>query len=244
VGLFVYTNVRLFAGGCDFTARSNKVELAAEFQEKDSTTFGSAGWKEVMGGIGSAALAAEGFWEAGDASMVDDDAWSSMGSVGGYTVCPHAANAGDLAWTLNALRAQYKLGGAVGDIAPFSTAVSSSWPLGRGKVLHPPGTARTATGSGTAVELQAAAAGQYLYATLHVLSISGTSTPTLTARVQSDVDNTFGSPTTQITFSAATAIGGQIARVAGPITDTWLRADFTISGTNPSFLFVLAAAVK
>lgn len=244
MGIFVLTNVRMFGGGCDFTARSNKVELAAEFESKESTTFASAGWKEFMAGLGSAALAAEGFWEAGDTGMVDDDAWASMGSVGGYTVCPHGAAVGDLAWTLNALRAKYKLGGQVGDIAPFSTAVSSSWPLGRGKVLHPPGTARTATGSGTAVELQATATGQYLYSTLHVLSVAGTSTPTLTVRLQSDVDNTFGSPTTQITFSAATAIGGQISRVAGPITDTWLRGDWTISGTNPSFLFVLAAAVK
>ncbi|HCT81754.1 MAG TPA: hypothetical protein DGT23_35275 [Micromonosporaceae bacterium] len=244
MGIFILTNVRLFAGGCDFTARSNKVELAAEVEEKDSTTFNSAGWKEVLGGLGSAALAAEGFWEAGDASMVDNDTWSSLGSVGGYTVCPNGAAAGDLAWTLNALRAQYKFGGAVGDIAPFSTAVSSSWPLGRGKVLHPPGTARTATGSGTAVEVAAVPSGQYLYATLHVLSVSGTATPTITVRVQSDDASGFPSATTQITFTAATAIGGQIQRLAGPITDTWFRADWTISGTSPSFLFVVGLGIK
>lgn len=245
MGLFVLDNARLFAGGCDFTAVSNKVELAAEYEEKDKTTFASAGWKEVMAGLGMAALAAEGFWEAGDLSLVDNDAWASMGAVGGYTVCPDGAAVGDLAWTLNAMRAKYQFGGTVGDVAPFTMAAASSWPLGRGKVLHPPGTARTASGDGTAVEYQAAAEGQYLYATLHVLSVAGTDTPTFTAIVESDVDALFdGSETTQISFDPATAIGGQIKRAAGPITDTFYRLSWTISGTNPSFLAVAAVSVK
>ena len=244
MGIFVLDNARLFAGGCDFTSRSNKLELAVDYEVKKSTNFGSAGWEEVMGGLAQSALAGEGQWEAGDLAKVDDQLWAAQGAVAGYTVCPDSAAVADLAYLTQALQAKYQLGGQVGEIAPWQAAFAGRWPLARGKVLHPPGTARTATGNGTAVELAAVPDGQHLYSTLHVLSVSGTSTPTITVKIQSNADNTFGSPTDQITFSAATAIGGQISRVIGPITDTWFRATWTISGSSPSFLFVVGLGIK
>ena len=244
MGIFVQTNVRLFVGGADLTSRSNKVELAADVEEKDATNYGSSGWKEVLGGLFSTAVMGEGQWEAGDLGKVDDDAWAALGAVHGYTICPDAANVASVAWLSQALRAQYKLGGQVGDIAPWTWSAAGAWPLARGRVLHPPGTARTASGSGTAVEHDAVSATQYLYGSLHVLSVAGTATPTITVVIESDVDGVFATPTTQISFTAATAIGGQIKRTAGPITDTFYRASWTISGTNPSFLALVAVGVK
>lgn len=244
MGIFVQTNVRLFVGGADLTSRSNKVELASDVEEKDATNYGSGGWKEVLGGLFSTAVMGEGQWEAGDLGKVDDDAWAALGTVHGYTICPDGADVDDPAWLSQALRTQYKLGGQVGDIAPWTWSAAGAWPLARGRVLHPPGTARTASGSGTAVEHVAVSATQYLYATLHVLSVSGTATPTITVTVESDVDGLFASPATQISFDAATAIGGQIKRTAGAITDTFYRVTHTISGTNPSFLYIAAVGVK
>ena len=90
----VLTNVRLFASAVDLTGFSNKCELQAEVEEKDATTFGSGGWKEVKGGLASATSQAEGLWEAGDPSKVDDALWSQLGGVGPYTVCPDTADAG------------------------------------------------------------------------------------------------------------------------------------------------------
>lgn len=245
MGMFVQFNVRLFAGGADFTSRSNKVELAVDFEEKDATNFGSAGWKEVLGGLATSALVGEGQWEAGDAGKVDDQLWSALGTVAGFTVCPDTANVGALAYLTQVLQAKYTLGGQVGDIAPWNAAFAGAWPLARGVVLHPPGTARTSTGSGTAVQVSTVPSGQYLYATLHVLSVSGTGPPSLTVRIQSDDSGAFSSPTTQITFNAATALGGQIQRLAGPISpDNWYRADWTISGGSPSFLFLVGLGIK
>lgn len=245
MGIFVQTNVRLFVGGADLTSRSNKVELASEVEEKDVTNYGSGGWKEVLGGLFSTAVGGEGQWEAGDLGKIDDDAWAALGAVHGYTICPDTADVASVAWLSQAMRAQYKLGGQVGDVAPWMWAAAGSWPLARGKVLHPPGTARTVTGDGTAVEHVAVSATQYLYATLHVLSVAGTDTPTITVTVESDVDALFdGSETTQISFDAATAIGGQIMRAAGPITDTFYRVTHTITGTDPSFLYIAAVGVK
>lgn len=244
MGVFVQENVRLFAGGADLTSRSNKVEFAAEVEAKESTNYGSQGWKEFLGGLANSALGGEGQWEAGDLGKIDDQAWAAMGAIGGFTVCPDGASVGSPAWLIKAMQATYKLGGTVGDVAPWATAASGTWPVPRGVVLNPPGTARISTGSGTATQITAVTAAQNLYATLHVLSVAGTSSPTITVKIQSSVDNTFASPTDIITFVAATAIGGQMLRAAGPITDTWFRATWTISGSSPSFLATIAAGVK
>lgn len=239
------TGVRLFAVGADLTGASNKVELGAEFEEKDKTTYGSNGWKEVMAGLGSAEIQGEGFWEAGDESLVDDASWSQLGGSGPWTVAPVAATPGDLAYLVKALRCDYQFGGQVGDIAPYKAKAVSTWPLVRGQVAHNPATARTSSGDGgTGANLGAVAAGQSLYASLHVLSVSGT-TPTLDVVIESDTADTFGSPVTQLSFTQANAIGGQILRTDGTaITDTWFRAKWTIAGTTPSFLFAVAFGIQ
>lgn len=238
---FVLLNTRLFAGGVDLTTRNNKVELGADVEEKDSTAFqpeGTQVWKEVLGGLRSANLNASGQWEAGDASKVDNETWSDLGGVIPWSACPVGAAEGSLAWLTSALRSEYKLGAAVGDVAPWDAKAAGKGALVRGTVAHPPGTARTATGTGTAVNLGALSASQKLYASLHVVSVAGT-TPSITVSIESDDAQAFTTATTRHTFAAATAVGGQSARVAGAVTDTWWRPAWTISGTTPSFLFLL-----
>ena len=65
--------------------------------------------------------------------------------------------------------------------------------------------------------------------------MSGTSTPTVTFKLQSDDNASFTSPTDRITFTDITAIGSDFQSVAGAITDDYWRLNYTISGTNPSF---------
>ncbi|MEV6614266.1 hypothetical protein AB0N31_10660 [Streptomyces sp. NPDC051051] len=241
----VLLNVRTFAAGVDLTGASNKIELSAEVEDKDSTNYASQGWTEVLGGLRSAELSGEGQWEAGDPSKVDDSSWAHLGTVIPWSVSANnGAAVGDLAYFMAALRSDYKLFEAVGEVAPWSGTAKSSWPLVRGQFAHPPGTARTATGTGTALNLGVVAAGKRLYAALHVLSVAGT-TPSLTARVESAPDNTFAAPTTRATFTAATAAGGQVARTDGTaITDSWWRIAWTITGTTPSFLFVASLGIQ
>jgi hypothetical protein len=247
VSKFVLLNSRIFAGAVDLTSNSNKVELSEDREDKESTNFGSAGWKEVLGGLASTTLNASGQWEANDATKVDDDQFANLGTLGGWSVIPAASSAtvaaGDLAWLVKALRCKYMIGDQVGNVAPWSGENKGTSPLVRGSVLHPPGTARTTTGSGTAVQIGAVAATKSLYAALHVYSISGTATPTITVKVQSDDNSGMTSPTDRITFTAATAVGGQYSSVAGAVTDDWWRITWTISGTNPSFLLVATAGI-
>ncbi|MEU5094946.1 hypothetical protein [Streptomyces sp. NPDC020996] len=245
MGKTVLTNVRCFAVGVDLTGVSNKIELSSEVETKETTNYGSGGYKEVVGGLASAEISGEGQWEAGDLTKVDDASWAQLGGVGPWSVSANnAAAVGDLAYFTQALRCNHKIGDAVGEVAPWTASAKSSWPLVRGQFAHPPGTARTATGTGTGLNLGAVAAGKRLYASLHVLSVAGT-TPSLTARVESSADNTFAAPTTRLTFTAATAVSGQALRTDGTaVTDTWWRVAWTITGTTPSFLFTAALGIQ
>lgn len=241
---FVLLNARLFAVGADLTGASNKIELTSEVEDKETTNYYSSGYKELLGGLGSAEVTAEGQWEALDSTKVDNASWAQLGGVGPWTVCPDNAAVGDLAYLTQCLRSSYSLGGSVGDVAPWSGKGASAWPLVRGQMAHPAGTARTSTGTGTGVQLGAVTAGKRLYAALHVLSVSGT-TPSITARIESDDNSGFTTPTTQLTFTAATTAGGEALRTTGSaITDTWWRIAWTISGTTPSFLFAASFGIR
>lgn len=238
----VLLNSRAYANAVDLSGVANKAEISGEYEVKDVTTFGSAGNKEVLAGLGSAKVAMEGFWEAGDAMKVDNDAWANLGGAGPWTFCPVGVATSDVAYFVRAVETGYDLGGQVGDVAPFKAEAQSSWPLVRGQVALVPGTARTASGVGVSLQLGAVPAGKSLYAALHVISVSGT-TPSATFRIESDNATGFPSAATVITFNAATAVGGQIARVVGPTTDDWFRAAWTISGTTPSFLAIVALGI-
>lgn len=239
----IFTDVRIFAGGADLTGASNKCELKAEVEDKDVTTFESAGWGEVIGGLKTGEFNAEGYWETGDDGKVDNSTWGYLGQSVALSVGPLAATVGSLAYIMKTLRKDYTFLGEVGEVAPWQASGASNWPLVRGVFAHPPGTARTSTGNGTAVEIVAVPAGSRLYAALHVLSASGTS-PTLDVTVESDVDNTFSTATTQLTFTQAAGISSEILRTNGDaITDTWYRITYTIGGTDPSFTFVSALGV-
>ena len=245
---FVLRGCRLFTGGADLTSRNSKLELSCEIEEKDVTAFNPDSdteiWTELIGGLASTKATAEGQWEAGDSGKVDDVSWADLGGLSAWTATPGAATVGNLAWLLYAMRGSYELGGSVGDVAPWKADASGTWPLVRGVILHPPGTARTATGDGTAVEHVAVPAGKNLYAALHVLSVAGTATPTITVAIESDIADDFtGDEVERIEFAAATAAGGQILRVPGAIADTWYRATWTVTGGSPSFLFVVSLGV-
>lgn len=240
---FVLTDVRLFAGGADLSGATSKAELKAEFEDKDVTNFRSGGWKETLAGLAAAEISGEGYWEAGDPGVVDDAAWALLGGRGPWSVGPTDATVGALAYFTYAMQADYTLGDAVGEVAPWKATAKSSWPLVRGQFIHPPGTARTSSGEGTAVQMGAVTAGKRLYAALHVLSVSG-STPSLTVEIESDSTADFDDdPQTRLSFSAASTAGGQILRSGTADADTWYRPKWTISDTNPSFMFVVALGI-
>src|SRR5262245_5304488 len=61
----------------DLSARTSKIELTAEVEEKDMTTYASLGWKEVQGGLASGSLGV-GFKQDVAAAQIDSIMWPLM----------------------------------------------------------------------------------------------------------------------------------------------------------------------
>jgi hypothetical protein len=238
----VLTDVRLYVAGADLTGYSNKIMVGAKAEALDRTTFASAGNKERVGGLFDGNADMEGFWQAGDDGQPDDLFFANLGvATVPLTAAPTEGAVADLAYLTRALETQYSPGGKVGDLAAWTANAMTNWPLVRGQILHPQGTARTSTGTGTAVQLGAVDSSHALYVTLHVLSYVDGS---LTVAIDSDDNSGMSSAVTQGTFAAATALGGQTIKVAGGITDDWWRASWTITGgSTHSFLFAVAAGI-
>lgn len=89
----VLTSTFLSLGGTDLSAYTFKVEVTAEVEEKDVTTFGSSGWKVVLGGIKSAQLAIS--WRNDITnSALDSILWPFFGTVQTFEVRGTSAIAG------------------------------------------------------------------------------------------------------------------------------------------------------
>lgn len=246
---FTLTNVRFFAGGADLTTNANKAEISYEVEEKDATAFSASAtlgtWHESIGGISSSQISGSGQWDAADIPtnipmLPDDASFAFIGTQQAVTICPQTAAAGAVAYCGGYLRQNYTVGGSVGDLAPWQGNWMGSFVPGRGYITVPPA-AYTATGLGTGVQLPALGVNDFVTVTMHVLSLAGT-TPGVSAVVQSATANTFAGATTRgVAFTSQTVQGGQVQRIRGPITDTWWRLSYTITGTTPSI--ILASAI-
>jgi hypothetical protein len=67
-------------GGNDLSTYANKAEVTVEVEEKDTTTYGSLGWKEVLGGLKSGGVALE-FKQDFAATKLDSIMWPLLGTV-------------------------------------------------------------------------------------------------------------------------------------------------------------------
>lgn len=240
----VLFDARIYWATADLTGAGNKIQFSANVVDLDMTNFASGGWNERVGGTFDGLFEPEGFWQAGDLSMPDDMLWAQLGSATvPVTIAPTLGTLGSLAYLSRVTQTEYKPGAARGTLLAWTASGKGDRPVARGTIMHPQGTARTSTGVGTGQQIGAVSAAQRMYCNLHVFSIAGTSTPTITVKLQSSVDNTFASPTDRIIFTASTALDSQHSSVLGAITDTWWRAVWTISGTTPSFLFNVTAGV-
>lgn len=241
----VFLDTRIFCSGADLSGWTNKVEIGDEAEDKKITNFRSGGAEECIAGISNVSVMAEGQWEAGSLAMPDDTFWGNRRVIEPWSVAPSGDSdlaAGGLMYLTRALRTKMALFDAVGEVAPWSASAAGSGVLVRGRAMNALGTARTTTGTGTVVDFGTGpSAAQSVYANLHVVSISGTATPSITVAIQSDDNVGFSSPTTQGTFNARTTIGGQALKVASPGTaERYWRLSWTISGTTPSFLFMVS----
>ncbi|MET9876575.1 phage tail tube protein [Actinacidiphila glaucinigra] len=124
----VLTSEYLSIGGTDLSNFTSKAEVAVEVEEKDVTTYGSAGWKEVIGGLKSGTIAIE-FKQDFAASQLDSIMWPLFGTVVAFEVRPTSAVVGtsNPKWTGSLLvKAWNPITGSVGDEASVSVSYPTS----------------------------------------------------------------------------------------------------------------------
>lgn len=232
---------KLIVGKYDFSAKMSALDLNYGAEALDDTTFGK-NTQSSVGGLKNIQFQYDGLFEPG-VGGVDEVFFGNVGlAENPVTISPLALAEGDLAYFFKSMQSKYAPGGSVGQLLKFQVSGGAqNSPLVRGTALH--NATRTVSGNSTALQLGAVSALQQLYAALHVLVVSGT-TPALVVKVQSSATQGFGTPNDRITFASQNSANAVWATpVAGAITDTWWRINYTITGTTPSFQFVVPVGI-
>lgn len=223
----VLTNVRLFVDGAELSGQMNATAIEYGVDALDATTYG-ADTRTHAGGLRTTTMSHQGYWNATE----DAHMFARVGPKAVVTVCPDTAADGKPAYLEEVIHSTYTLGGAVGELLPFSFDAEAAGSLVRGTVLKTPSQV-TGNGNGTGQQLGTVAAGSRFCAALHITQIA---TGTLTVTIQSDDNAGFSSPITRHTYTAATTPGAEFAIVAGAISDDYWRAVWTLTGGSATFI--------
>lgn len=238
---FALTDTDIFAGALDASCFGNTVELTADGETVDATTFCSAGWRVMIPGLRTWSATFGGPQDLAATTIANtqtpDEVYAlTVGTAYPLMFVPSGNAVGSVAYGASGLLDSYTpLSGSVGDLAEHNTSwgpATTNMPLVRG--VFATSQTVTATGNGTGHLLGAVTASQRVYAGVHFLTAGGT-TPSITVILESDDNAGFTTPTTVATFTAATTRSAQWTSVAGAITDTYWRLRWTVSGTSPSF---------
>lgn len=230
--------------GLELAAHGKNVILETTVSPLDTTGLATTGWVSVIGGNKSAKIDMTLMQDV-TAGSVDDALFDVLGQADvPHSICTPSAD-GSLAYLFRGIPLTYTpIEGAPGELAMARlSGNSSTGGVVRGLMLHPGSASRSSSSTGTGRQLGAVTSDKRLYAALHVLSVAGSSTPTLTVKVQSDDNAGFTSATDRITFTGATAVGSQWSSVAGAITDDYWRVSYTLSGSSPVFAFAVTAGI-
>ena len=242
---FALTNLHLAVDQLNMSCFANQVDVMADADELDVTTFCGGGYRQRITGLAMFNLTAAGFQDyvsPAPGSVLDASTdLVSPGVSRTFTVSPQGDTVGNVAYFGTTKATSFtELSGAVGEVAAFSLDLAGVSRLSRGQMLHPV-TAETATGSGTASAFTTPTASQSLLASFHVHSVTGTGS--IVMNVQTDDNSGFTSATTRIASSSFTAVGAEVKSLAGALAgETHIRVIWTITGFT-SVTFSVAAGV-
>lgn len=122
--------------GTDLSAYTSKVELTAEVEEKDVTTFTSLGWKTLLGGLKSGSLSLTWKNDITD-NALDEILWNTLtlGAVTTFEVrsVNTSATSSNPKYTGQVLiKTLMPIAGSVGDVNEQSVTFPTSGAISRG----------------------------------------------------------------------------------------------------------------
>ncbi|WP_030387070.1 hypothetical protein [Streptomyces sp. NRRL S-241] len=118
----------LSINGNDLSDYARKAEVTVEVEDKDVTTYGSLGWKVVLGGLKSGEVAAE-FLQDVAATKIDSIMWPLLGTVVPFEVRADsgAVSTSNPKYTGNLLvKAWNPIEGSIGDEASVGVSYPTS----------------------------------------------------------------------------------------------------------------------
>lgn len=253
----VLTNAKILVDEFDLTGDFNAVSLKDNAELQENTVFG-IGTKRFAGGLQATEFGAGGFLNLSNTANAEGEdmvVFPRVGLAGKIITVSDAGVEGDTAFAFRAAVGEYTLMNAsVGEMAKFDLSASSGRgpvpsfgsnrpTLGRGVALaNKLGAAQiSGNGSGTAFQLGAVTTGKYIWASLHIIKITGGGT--LTLILQRDTVG-FPSPVTYTTFPSVGVGSAFLQWDATTTTDDYWRANWTLTGASPTAQFFMAAGVQ
>lgn len=240
---FAWKDVALVVGGADLSCDTSATSWELSASAEEVTAFCDDGVREYVVGLKEGSFSHQGFWDpVVTADAVYDRVRAATAAI--PTSIAVTKTLGARAYTGQTIHTDYAESAEVG--APYNYAASGvmSGKVARGMLTHLAATVVTATGTGTAVEAGAAASGVRVYSALHLLELTGGTAPTVAVVAQSDDASAFSTPVARLTHTTLSAVGSDLQTLDGPVTDTWWRPSYTITGspTAVRFLHVIAFA--
>lgn len=233
-------NARVYLAQLDVSGVSNAASMNLKTDIIDATCMKDA-YKDKLVGMTDIICDVAGVYSDDDYDATLFTQLSLSNKV--LTLCTEGGVVNTTAFFFKPLLTEYTpLDGKISELGTYKLHGEGTGELVRGKIMIAKG-AKTLTGTSTPYQLGALSSSQTMVCAYHVFAISGTDTPTITLILQSDAADTFLTPADQITFAAKTTIGDDYQSKAGPVTDTWWRLSYTISGTNPSFTIAVVAGI-
>jgi len=232
---YVLTDCKFYFNEYNLSGDMNALALNYSADMQENTSF-SKDTHQFLGGLKSVTLGHEGYFSAGT-DEVDPTLFTNIATANSViSIGPTDGADGEVAYTMQSILSEYSPGASIGEVMAFSVSAEANGDgLVRGTVMH--NSSVSGSGDGTARQLGAVASGESVYASLHVLSGSGS----LDVVVQSDDNGSMTSATNRITFTNATAKTSEWMSLAGAVTDDYWRVNYTVTGT---FNFVVVIGIK
>lgn len=238
-----YTKV-LF-GDADLSQYFNSTSRTTNVEQADATTYGR-GHKAYLAGVQDGALSLGGLFD-GDAGAIDEKLSGILGTTGINPVTvlltTGAPAVNDRVFLASAVATSYNVSSPVSDIVSANSEFVTSAGIHSGRLLHP-GTAITATGNGTSVDLGAlpASSPRGWVANLHVLD-TNTMDDDVTFTIEDSANNSTWASLGSFTAVAAGDPSGQSIELIPDVVNRYVRVVRTVAGTGSITAYVSFARI-
>lgn len=234
---------RLYIKGFDASGYAKELGQDITVDKAETSNLLSLG-KEYIPGMQDITDMLEGFF---DGNVPLDTATFSYwmdtitGTITEYLYLPQGDGIGNFGYGIQGLLTKNSIKTTTTEAGQVSLELQGNVGMERVVIAHAKG-AEIVTANGAMAHDNAAGTTNGGVGYLHVFAVSGTSTPTLTGKIQHSTDNSTYNDL--ITFDPVTAAGTSQRKTVAGTVNRYIRGQWTITGTTPSFTFNSSFARK